>query len=460
VIKTLRVRLTLWHAVLIGVLALAVFMIAYYMVSHQLLRAVDADLRDTAQEFAERFEIGGIAALKMEIDSETASHGDNVFFALLLNQQGQNQIEQLSQAWAFPIPRPDQSRRSIQWFDIGAGMLNGPVRLLALPVNDGNWIEIGLSLTEYESQMHQMRTVFALSLLVMVMLGILASWLQLRTVFRSVEQVRRTALGISEGELDRRIELAGSGQELSDLASGFNAMLDRIQLLLGEMRDVSNHIAHDLRTPVSRIRIVAETSQAEIHGSYKEQASAQSEALATIVEESEQLGDMINTMLEIAQTDAGLIKPQQEPVDLATVLHEAYDLFAPVAEYAEIRLSITLSDQPLPVSMNKNRLQRALSNLIDNALKFTAAGGQVLLSSEIDHGLVLIRIHDNGIGICPDDLVHIFDRFYRSDKSRSKPGNGLGLSYAMSIIRSHGGSIEVESNLGCGSTFSIRLPLA
>jgi len=383
VIKTLRVRLTLWHAVLIGALALAVFMIAYYMVSHQLLRAVDADLRDTAQEFAERFEVGGIAALKMEIDSETASHGDNVFFAQLLDKQGHSQIKQLSQTWAFPIPRPDQSRRSIQWFDIGAGMVNGPVRLLALPVNDGNWIEIGLSLTEYESQMHQMRTVFALSLLVMVMLGVFASWLQLRTVFRSVEQVRRTALGISEGELDRRIELPGSGQELSDLASGFNAMLDRIQLLLGEMRDVSNHIAHDLRTPVSRIRVVAETSQAEVHGSHKEQAIAQSEALATIVEESEQLGEMINTMLEIAQTDAGLIKPQQEPVDLATVLHEAYDLFAPVAEHAGLALSIDLSDLHLPVIGNKARLQRALANLIDNALKFSNTGAQVLTLTHI-----------------------------------------------------------------------------
>jgi len=460
VIKTLRVRLTLWHAALIGTLALAVFMIAYYAVSYQLLRALDADLRDTAQEFAERFKVGGIAALKVEIDSEAASHGDNVFFAQLLNKQGQIQIEHLPKKWAFPIPQPDQSRRSKQWFDIGAGMANGPVRLLALPVNHSDWIEIGRSLTEYESQMHQMRTIFSLSLLVMVLLGVLVSWLQLRTVFRSVEKIRHAARGISDGELDRRIQLTGSGQELSDLASGFNAMLDRIQLLLGEMRDVSNHIAHDLRTPVSRIRIVAETSQAEVHGSYKEQASAQSEALATIVEESEQLGDMINTMLEIAQTDAGLIKPQQEPVDLARLLHEAYDLFAPVAEHAGLALLIDLSDLRLPVIGNKTRLQRAFANLIDNALKFSSTGAQVCLTAEIDRDSVLVRIRDNGIGISSDDLAHIFERFYRSDQSRSKPGNGLGLSYAMSIIRSHGGNIMVESSIGVGSTFSINLPLA
>ncbi len=458
-IKTLRLRLTLWHASVFAVLALLVFAMAYYMVSHQLLHAVDIDLEDTAQEFAERLEVGGLTALKMEIDSETASHGDDLFFARLLDKQGRIQIEQLSSEWAFPIPRPDQSRRTIQWYDAGAGMNGGPVRLMALPVGDSGWIEIGLSLTEYESQMHQMRTVFAFSLLVMVLLGVFASWLQLRSVFRSVEQVRRTALGISEGDLDRRIALPGQGQELSDLAHSFNAMLDRIQLLLGEMRDVSNHIAHDLRTPVSRMRGLAETSLTAAYATDKEQLSAQSEALAAIVGESEQLGEMINTMLEIAQTDAGLIQQHKQQVDLAAVLREAHDLFLPVAEDIGIVLSIDLPNQCLSVTGNKARLQRAVSNLVDNALKFSSAAGQVYLTAKVDQGSVLVSIRDHGIGISTDDQAHIFERFYRSDQSRSKPGNGLGLSYAMSIIRNHGGSILVESSLGSGSTFSIRLPL-
>jgi len=459
-IQTLRLRLTLWHACVFGALALVVFVIAYYMVSHQLLRAVDVDLQDTAQEFAERLEIGGITALKMEIDSETASHGDDVFFARLLDKQGRVQIEQLSAKWTFSIPRPDQSGHSRQWYDVGADMVGGPVRLLALPVADSGWIEIGLSLTEYESQMHQMRTVFALSLLAMVLLGVCAGWLQLSTVFRSVEQVRRTALGISEGDLDRRVALAGQGQELSDLAHAFNAMLDRIQLLLGEMRDVSNHIAHDLRTPVSRIRGLAETSLTAVHATDKERATAQAETLATIVGESEQLGEMINTMLEIAQTDAGLIKQSKQQINLAAVLREAHDLFLPVAEDAGIVFLIDLPDQCLPVTGNKARLQRAISNLIDNALKFSTTAGHICLSAKVDQNSVLVSIRDHGIGISTDDQAHIFERFYRSDQSRSKPGNGLGLSYAMSIVRNHGGNILVESSPGSGSTFNIRLPLA
>jgi len=454
-IKTLRLRLTLWHAGGFAALALVIFALAYYMVSQQLLHAVDIDLKDTAQEFAERLKVGGIAALQGEVDSETASHGENVFFARFLNQDHQVPVEHLSETWGFPIPRPDPRGKSLQWLNVGKGVNGGPVRVLALSVPDLGWIEIGLSLAEYQSQMHQIRSVFALALLVMVILGVLAGWLQLRSVFRSVEQIRNAAISISNGELDRRIELHDSGQELSDLANDFNMMLDRIQLLLGEMRDVSDHIAHDLRTPVSRIRGLAETALMASHQDH----ATQTESLATIVEEADQLGDMINTMLEIAQTDAGLIDQQQEQVDLAALLREAHELFAPVAEDAGISLTMTLTNQPMPIMGNRARLQRAIANLIDNALKFSSSGSHVRLAAEAIDDAWLLHFHDEGIGISPEDIPHIFERFYRSDQSRSKPGNGLGLSYAASIIRSHGGDIQVKSAIGEGSTFIVLLPL-
>jgi len=233
-------------------------------------------------------------------------------------------------------------------------------------------------------------------------------------------------------------------------------MLDRIQLLLGEMRDVSDHIAHDLRTPVSRIRGLAETSLMQSHHT----SDSHTDTLATIVEESEQLGEMINTMLEIAQTDAGLIDQQHEQIDLAAVLRDAHDLFQPVAEDAGITLSLDLPEQTLQVAGNKTRLQRAISNLIDNALKFSVSGSQVHVSAAIDGDALRVQIRDEGIGISADDMNHIFERFYRSDQSRSKPGNGLGLSYAVSIIRSHGGDIQVTSTIGSGSTFTIRIPIS
>jgi len=459
VIETLRLRLTLWHAGLFGALALVVFVIAYYMVSYQLLHEVDIDLQDTVQEFAERLKVGGIVALKVEIDSEMASHGDDVFFARFVGQKGQVQIEQLPQTWEFPIPKVDLSKRGLQWSDIDTDMNGGPVRLLTMFVPDFGWIEIGISLTDYDLQMDQMITVVALSLLVMVVLGVLTGWLQLRTVFHSVEQVRSTAIDINEGNLSSRVELGEQGRELSDLASSFNAMLDRIQLLLGEMRDVSDHIAHDLRTPVSRIRGLAETCIAAHHESLEAQVNRQAESLGIIVDESTQLGEMINTMLEITQTDAGLFRQQQEHVNLTAVLRDAYDLFQPVAEDAGIFFSINLPDQCLTVTGDKARLQRTVSNLIDNALKFSAVGDHVTLSAGTNGDALFVRSRDSGIGISNADMEHIFERFYRSDQSRNKSGNGLGLSYVKSIVREHGGDILVESSIGSGSSFTILLPL-
>jgi signal transduction histidine kinase len=328
--------------------------------------------------------------------------------------------------------------------------------VLALKIPKYGWIEVGLSLMDYEAQMHKIRIVFAMALLVMVVLGVLVGWLQLRSVFQSVEKVRSTAIGISKGDMSRRVELANNGQELSDLAESFNSMLDRIQLLLKEMRDVSDHIAHDLRTPVSRIRGMAET--ALMTG--EKMSNMQTDAFSTIVDEANQLGEMINTMLEISQTDAGLVQQQHEVVNLSVILHEGHDLFLPVAEDAGVTLSIVSPIYPMKVKGSKIHLQRAIANLIDNAIKFSPESSHISLSTEQDNDNFIIHICDDGIGISPEDKAHIFDRFYRSDQSRSKPGNGLGLSYSMSIIRNHGGNINDTSAIGEGSTFIVTLPRA
>lgn len=454
-IKTLRLRLTLWHAGGFAALALVVFVLAYAMVSRQLLHAIDVDLKDTAQEFSERLTVGGIAALQGEVDSETASHGENTFFARFLDRHGQIPVEHLSATWRFSIPRPDPHGQPLQWLDVGQGATGGPVRVLALSVADMGWIEIGLSLAEYHSQMHQIRSVFALALLIMVILGVLAGWLQLRSVFRSVAQVRNTAISISNGELDRRIELHNSGQELSDLANDFNMMLDRIQRLLGEMRDVNDHVAHDLRTPISRIRGLAESAL------FKNEATTETkdEALAAIIEESDHLTEIINTMLEIAQTDSGLAHIDMNTVDIAALVADACELFMPVAEDAGISMTLDTDDDAVEISGDAARLQRVVANLLDNAIKFTSAGGHIRCRIESSDHTARLIITDTGIGISAEALPHLFERFYRADNSRSTPGNGLGLSYARSIIRAHGGDITICSQTGEGATVSVQLPL-
>jgi len=455
--KTLHFRLTLSYAAIFGCLAILVFGFAYLTVSKQLLAAIGEDLQDTAAEFSDLYRTRGVQALQAEINREATSHGKDNFAALYLNGSGKASIKNIPNSWSFPLPKPRMEIKSVQWFDAPINDLGETAKFIATPMINNGWLLLGLSLREYDTQMRNIRAAFGWMLLVIVLAGIGTGWWQVRRALAGVDRVRKAAIEIGDGAFDQRLELEGHGQELIDLAEAFNTMLDRIQKLIGEMRDVSDNIAHDLRSPLARIRGIAE---AGLMSAGADSPPENREALATVINECDRLTSMINTMLEIAQTDAGLINQQQERIDLVMLLHDACELFQPVAEDAGMKLTIDAPDCALLVTGNKARLQRAIANLIDNALKFSHEEGHIRLIAEADGNLVRTHIRDHGIGISADDRAHIFERFYRSDLSRSKPGNGLGLSYAMSIIRSHGGTIDVTGTPGGGSTFTVRLPLA
>ncbi len=239
------------------------------------------------------------------------------------------------------------------------------------------------------------------------------------------------------------------------LADAFNVMLDKIQQLLGEMRDVSDNIAHDLRTPVTRIRGMAEAALMASSGDDCENQ----QTLAEVIDECDRLSMMINTMLEIAQSDSGALRLERKPVDMAALLHEVCDLFSPVAEDADIDLKLELNAAHLMVSGDQSRLQRLMANLVDNAIKFSPAGSRIRLTAYREGETICLFVIDSGIGIPEKDMAHIFDRFYRSDRSRSTPGNGLGLSYAKSIATAHGGDIQIQSQPGSSTSVRVTLPV-
>jgi signal transduction histidine kinase len=166
---------------------------------------------------------------------------------------------------------------------------------------------------------------------------------------------------------------------------------------------------------------------------------------------------MITTMLEIAKTDSGTVNLDLVPLDICSIVEEAVDLFAPLAEDCGVDLKILKPPEPLIVNGDRSRLQRVIANLLDNALKYTPAGGMVRLSTASDEEYIKVILADTGTGISAKDIPHIFDRFYRGDKSRSTTGSGLGLSLARALVRAHNGDISVTSNAK-GSTFCLLLP--
>ena len=282
----------------------------------------------------------------------------------------------------------------------------------------------------------------------------IVGWFMARRALAGVETVTQTARQISEGSLKERVPVKKHQDEIDQLAITFNQMLDRIQKLVTGIKEMSDNIAHDLKSPITRIRGISEvtlTTGASVR-EYKNMA-------ASTIEECDRLLEMINTMLVISRAEAGVNKLDAKEMDIAAAVTNAWELFEAPAEDKNLKFTCDAAG-PLRVSGDQRLIQRMIANLIDNAIKYTSAGGtvKVAVHRQNDHSVV-ITVKDSGIGISDQDLPHIFERFYRCDPSRSEAGIGLGLSFARAVARAHGGDITVSSIPDQGSTFAVTLPM-
>jgi heavy metal sensor kinase len=284
-------------------------------------------------------------------------------------------------------------------------------------------------------------------------LAVAIGWFMARRALAGVENVTRTARRIADGRLAERVPLGKGGDEIDQLAVTFNRMLDRIQVLVNGIKEMTDNIAHDLKSPITRIR-----GQAEVALTGGGSAADLETMAATAVEECDRLLGMINSMLFISRSDAGVTKPELKEMDLAAVVRDAGGLFQALAEDKRITLECRAPER-LPLRGDIRLIQRLLGNLLDNAIKYTPEGGAVDVTLDLNaRKEAVIRVKDTGPGISAADLPHIFERFYRGDPSRSLPGAGLGLSFARAVARAHGGEILAESAPAGGSTFIVTLP--
>jgi signal transduction histidine kinase len=268
-----------------------------------------------------------------------------------------------------------------------------------------------------------------------------------RRLTQAVQRIIRT------GRTDARVPVAGTGDALDELTALFNAMLDKIEGLVTAMRHSLDNVSHDLRTPLTRLRGTAEMALAGAPDPDRYR-----EALADCVEESDRVLVMLNTLMDISEAESGAMQLQREPVTLADVVARAVDLYRDVAEAKGVALVV---DAPadLVVTADRTRLEQVAANLIDNALKYTAAGGRVDIEVRREGAAALMRVRDTGSGIPGDELPRIFDRLFRGDTSRAERGLGLGLSLVKAVVEAHGGTVSAESEPGRGSVFTVRLPL-
>jgi signal transduction histidine kinase len=331
---------------------------------------------------------------------------------------------------------------------------------VALPVvfSDGTRLLVGRDIEEQRVFANRMRTVFLLGFSLLSVAGLAGGLGAGRLLLNRIDQINAASRSIMAGDLTQRVPLAGSNDELDGLAQNLNMMLDRIEQLMSGLREVSDNIAHDLKTPLSRLRNRAEATLRD-----GGDCDAYRTGLERIIEEADELIKTFNAMLLVARLEAGALEGSTEAFDLGSLVRDVAEFYEPVADEQGLELTVNVGDGPEIVA-NRHLVSQAVANLIDNAIKSgrpEAAGeaGKISVSLRPANHQVEIVVADRGPGISADDRERALKRFVRLEASRTKPGTGLGLSLVSAVARLHHGTVRLEDNAP-GLRAVLVLPLA
>lgn len=439
--RTTAFKLTAAYLVIFGLFA--AFVLGYVawnaqrLLSDQIRSTIDAEI----QGLAEQARQGGIRRLVSIVERRSRAPGASLY--LVTTPVGERIAGNVE---AIPPGTLDKTGESEIEYARTSETIDTPshaiVRVFVLPA--GFRLLVGRDVEERERLGKVIRRAIGWSLALIFVLGCFASWFVARRVLRRIDGMTETAHGIMEGDLKGRLAIAGTGDELDRLALNLNAMLDRIGELMAGMQQVTDNIAHDLKTPLTRLRNKAEealrsaTSQDELRG-----------ALDGAIEEADNLIRVFNALLMIARLEAGRISENMEDLDLSEIVSGVAELYEPLAEEVGLRLVGDVAPD-LHVFGNRELVGQALANLVDNALKYgqPADGGEatVTVAARRRDGEIELSVADHGDGIPEADRGRVLDRFIRLDASRSKPGFGLGLSMVAGVVRLHGGQLRLEDN--------------
>jgi heavy metal sensor kinase len=457
--RTLAFRLTLWYAAIFTVSSLFAFAFFYFQIVSIVRERTDEDLVEEIGEFSKRLTAGGLDALKEFLIQEAKDEGESDIFYRLLTPQGEPLASSDLSSWEGVGASQSALRRTMNNAEPVLETISLPhrrhkVRVLYGAIGQDIVLHVGWSLKDDDEFVAQFQEIFGSTVAAVMAFAAVIGWFMARRALTNVEEITRTARAISATDLEQRVPIKGQADEIDRLATTFNDMLDRIQALITETKEMTENIAHDLRSPITRIRGLAE--MALTTGSTIKDYEA---AAASTVEDCDRLLEMINTMLYISQTEATAGKLATEVVNMNSVVSDACELFQPLAEDKGVNLVVEIATD-LKVRGVLQHLQRMLANLIDNAVNYTPSPGTVTVSVTRDDTQGVIVVKDTGIGIPSEELPHIFRRFYRCDRSRSRQGTGLGLTLVEAIVRAHHGRIAVTSAPNVGTTFTVTLPVA
>ena len=445
---SIRWRLTLWNTLTLAVVLLGFSAVVYAMLRHALYERVDHSLASVLQELESKSDPDVRYWIK-----EAKEH-QNMFCVVYSQGNVEERTEELASASVPAMPAP--SGREQNYADMTLPIV-GHQRTLQATVNVKGrdfTVLIMAGLEEVDLELHELLVVLAMTVpAALVGAGGLAYFLA-RKALAPMKQLHHLTEQISADHLDRRLPVANPNDELGQLAGTINAMITRLEGSFAEIRRFTADASHELRTPLTAIRTEAEVAlrrpsvPAEYH-----------HLLGSILEECERLTRLTDQLLTLSREDAGVAPQIRKPIDLAALVSGVADTMRTVAEAKGLELRV-VGVAALPVHGDEARLRQVFYNLLDNAIKYTLEGGTVEVRLDAKEQGAVVTVRDSGIGIAPEHLPRVFDRFYRVDKARTRAegGTGLGLSIAKMIVAAHGGQIELASVPGQGTTCTVTLP--
>jgi two-component system, OmpR family, sensor kinase len=475
----IRVQLTLLYTAVFAFLLLLFGFILYTTLQASLSAGIDTTLQLRARQIA-----GGISSDGDEISiqdvtgelpgltgqgSTTSTTGqpgvqsDVNIGTLIRILDAQAHISYVSPAFhALTVPSASITLplHGVDWQGTVLAHNGQTVRLYSTVLKENGMIFGVLQVGESLAQLNATLQSIVIALLIIdpfvLLLSAFGSYWLARRAFRPILHLTRTAREINAGDLHRRVPLPRARDEVYDLALTLNDMIGRLDQAFTQQRRFVADASHELRTPVTVIRSITDIAL-ENELSIEEY----SETLSDVNVEAERLGQLISDLLALARADEAQLPLDREPVRLDLLAVDVAATMEPMALERDLTLQVQ-TVEPATVSGDTARLIQMMMGLVDNALTYTNSGGTVSLSVAASARYAAFAVHDTGIGIAPEDVAHIFERFYRTDpaRSRSAGGSGLGLSIVDWIVRTHNGSVRVESQVGQGSTFTVTLPLA
>lgn len=458
--RSLAVRLTAWFALVFLLAASGLFIGLYRTLADRMEQRAGAELEVLFQYFASVYLQQGPEVLKAAVRRQAVFPGVTSLFVRLSKNGREVLFAEVPPEWVGvqmrQVPSPARGLYEVE-----------KVRELRIPLDalrdfliaegqlpNGVMLEVGRSTDSRTVLLGPLRQAFWRIGGGAVLLGLIGGGIFAWSTTRPIGEVTRTARQIIEqGQHHARVPVPPGDDELTEMARHFNTVLDKNEALLVAMRESLDNVAHDLRTPLTRLRGTAELALRN-----EDDPAAAREALADCLEESERLLGMLRVLMDVSEAEAGMMKLNRQRTDLVKLLREVADLYVFVAEERKITLQFEV---PLrcEAEVDPDRMRQVLANLVDNALKYTPEGGTVTLLAAPEDHLAVLRVRDTGMGVSAEEQPKIWTRLYRGDRSRSQRGLGLGLSLVKAVVEAHGGTVGVTGSPGEGSEFTVRLPV-